>query len=341
MAKINASGEWEWATAAGDIDSNPAFSDEALAIVTNECGDSYVTGYIGGTSPFLFGELQTIEKTFGNLTVEVIDLYDVFIAKINKDGRWVWAQRAGGIAVNDQFTSFDSTQERGTGIDLDCHGNVYVTGSYFTEPFNDPESNADVINPHFGRFNLFSDTQGSDGFVAKLTPDGNWQWVRRLGSDDNNFNQDLSVDCYGNIYTIGTFNGDLSFFDEDGSVNVTQDNGTDDLHVAKISSTMNLNMGFLKENATEDDVVEVFFPGGVVSDPMFSNLLPGHTYYVGCNCRLTTCCKCAVQHVGFACDANRILTGVSNPCDAKDCCNSLAPGSYPYVLNGNYGSGGN
>ncbi|MCX6410212.1 MAG: hypothetical protein NT143_07230, partial [Actinobacteria bacterium] len=77
-AKMNADGTWAWATNAGGTGY-----DYGKAISALPDGSSIVTGYFADTA------------TFGSTTLTSAGIYDVFTAKMNADGTWAWATKAG------------------------------------------------------------------------------------------------------------------------------------------------------------------------------------------------------------------------------------------------------
>ena len=102
LAKLNASGVYQWVVKAGG-----AGSDRPISIKTDGSGDSYITGFFYGTA------------TFGSTSITSSGLQDVFIAKYDNAGNCAWAKRAGG-----------SLGDIGNGITVDNSGNVIVTGEF-------------------------------------------------------------------------------------------------------------------------------------------------------------------------------------------------------------------
>jgi len=131
VAKLNASGTWQWVTQAGN--SGPIGSGEG--IVADNAGNCYVTGYFKGNGHF--GE-NPVESSSNSI--------DVFIAKINSSGTWQWANRAGG-----------GSDEIGKDIDVDSTGNCFVTGHFRG------------FNSIFGSTSFVSRGE-EDVFVSKLSP---------------------------------------------------------------------------------------------------------------------------------------------------------------------------
>ncbi|MCK4360004.1 MAG: SBBP repeat-containing protein [Candidatus Cloacimonetes bacterium] len=186
--------EWQWATQAGGTNS-----DGGKAITIDAAGNSYVTGTFRETA------------TFGSYSLTSSGYLDIFVAKMDEDGNWLWATRAGG-------GSWD--WDCGCGITIDDAGNSYVTGG-----FNGTAS-----------FGSFSITSGGDDdiFVAKMDANGNWQWATRAGGTYIDFGYGITIDNAGNSYVTGTFAYTASF----GSFSLTS-SGDADIFVAKMDATGN------------------------------------------------------------------------------------------------------
>ncbi|MCP3669477.1 MAG: hypothetical protein GY814_03385, partial [Gammaproteobacteria bacterium] len=83
VAKIDASGTYEWVTQAGGTNSDYGYGVSVLAD-----GSSIVTGYFQGTA------------TFGSTTFTSAGSYDVFVAKLDASGTYDWESDAGGTSVD-------------------------------------------------------------------------------------------------------------------------------------------------------------------------------------------------------------------------------------------------
>ena len=175
VAKLDSSGDWLWAKrAGGSTDSNVG-----IGIAVDSSFNAYVTGYFTGSS-----------ADFGNTTLNSSGSSDVFVAKLDSSGDWLWAKRAGGAAVDD-----------GSGIAVDSSGNAYLTGGFFG-------SSADFGNTTLSK----SNSSRSDVFVAKLDSSGDWLWAKRAGGSVNDLGYGIAVDSSGNAYVIGYFQGLLADF---------------------------------------------------------------------------------------------------------------------------------
>ena len=195
-AKLDPNGNWLWAVQAGGTDSD--FGNE-IALDSN--GNAYVTGEFGGTA------------TFGSHTLTASRGIDFFIAKLNSDGNWLWAVKAGGIYSG-----------KGSGIAVDGSGNAWVTG-YFKGTAT------------FGNHTLTSEGVASrDIFVARLSSSGNWLWVVQAGGIDGDEGYGIALDDSGYAYVTGHFTNTATF----GSHTLTA-SGSDrsDVFVSKLSSSGN------------------------------------------------------------------------------------------------------
>lgn len=161
--------QWLWATRAG----SPA-DNEAFRVSVDSSGNSYVTGYFSGIADF-----GTIQLTGGGGN-------DIFVAKLDPNGNWLWAKRAGGSGMDFSY-----------GICSDSAGNSYITG-YFRN------------TAIFGGTTLTSAGQ-EDAFIAKLDTNGNWIWALRAGGTGLDVGARLATDSAGNILFTGSY-GPTAFF---------------------------------------------------------------------------------------------------------------------------------
>ncbi len=183
---------WLWAKNAGGISEDWSYN-----IAVDVSGNSYITGYFKGSA------------TFGSTNLTSKGCIDIFIAKLDSSGNWLWAKKAGG-------TDWDG----GLGITVDASGNIYVTG-YFAD------------SAIFGSTTL-TGNEGDNIFVAKLDSNGNWLWVKKAGGTGYDRGIGIAVDASGNSYVNGDFSGTVTF----GSTTLTS-KGNSDIFVAKLDSSGN------------------------------------------------------------------------------------------------------
>lgn len=165
VGKLNPSGTWLWAQKAGGSELHDA--SEGLGIAADSSGSPYITGYYTGAGQF------------GSISLPNSGGEDMFTAKLNTNGAWLWARHAGGQG-NDE----------GRSIALDSNSNAYVTGFFHgTAQFGNT-----VLQSH----------GGADAFVLKSNPSGSMQWVRGAGnSGTDDIGYGIALDSSGNAYVTG------------------------------------------------------------------------------------------------------------------------------------------
>src|SRR5262249_49941950 len=139
-------------------------------VSVDAAGNVYVSGWFSDTATLAGDSFTSTGRTDG------------LVAKFNAVGVLQWAQVITGAGYGDPW-----------GITVDARGNVYATGS-FTETVT------------IGSQTLTS-RGDSDGFLAKLDPSGQIQWVRQFGGTGHDYMGDVGVDAAGNVYTTGSFVG--------------------------------------------------------------------------------------------------------------------------------------
>lgn len=133
-------------------------------------------------------------------------------------------------------------------ITRDAAGNIYTTGAF--------TSGAGGIDfdPGVGVFNLISGG-GTDVFISKLDPNGNFVWALRFGGTGTQIGQHITLDPLGNIYVAGYFRG-APDFDPSAGVFTIATTGNDDTFMVKLDPSGNFiwakNIG---GSASSDDRV--------------------------------------------------------------------------------------
>lgn len=165
LAKLDPTGAHLWSKRIGDANT------AGLSVALDGSGNVYVTGYFGGS------------LDFGGSTIQSTSSKDIFVAKLDANGNYVWG-RGFGRAV-------------GQSVAADSSGNVLVTGSL--------NGTAD-----FGGGPLVS-AGGTDVFVAKLDGNGGHLWSRRFGDSANQGALGVVVDSSDNAVITGYFSGTIDF----------------------------------------------------------------------------------------------------------------------------------
>ncbi len=209
VSKLDSSGNFVWARALGGSDVNLASS-----VALDATGNVWVTGRFRGTADF--------DPGTGTFDVTSAGSNDVFVAKLNAAGNFVWAGGIGGATSGDTAGA----------IAVDSAGNVVLTGAF--------QGTAD-FDPSSATSNLNAAGNSIDIFVCKLDSSGRLIWARDMGGSSatgNDTGYGIALDAADNIYTTGHFysSGD---FDPGPNVYTLTSAGTFDIFVSKLDSAGN------------------------------------------------------------------------------------------------------
>lgn len=210
-----------WGNSAGS-----ASSDESRCVAVDGSDYSYYSGYFTGTVDFDPGAgTQNLTSQGGR---------DIYIAKYDPNGAFVWATRIGG--TNNEF---------GTSIKVDGSGNIYLTGNF--------RGTVD-FDPGAGVANLVANGLWEDVFVAKYNNSGSYQWAFKIGSNMTDNGLSLVLDGSSNVYVAGNFYGTTDFNPGAGNYNLTPNTDGNIVYpagfVAKYNSSGTFEWAF-KINSTK------------------------------------------------------------------------------------------
>jgi hypothetical protein len=193
LAKLNGQGVWQWAISA----STPS-SDVAGKLALDSQGNIYVAGAVWGSA------------TFGTITPTAYNYYDLFVAKANSAGTWLWVQIGGG-----------SGDDKAYDIAVDADSNVYVVGSV-------------MGSATFGTFSFSSNHY--DVLVAKLNSSGVYQWISRSSGTSPEYGHSIALDPSGAIYVGGYYYNDGYFAPLFGNISPVE-LGTQTMFVGRMNSS--------------------------------------------------------------------------------------------------------
>lgn len=187
--------------------------DTIRDVATDGQGNIIITG---GTASSNF------PATAGSFDTSFNGVHDVFVAKLDPSGAIIWVTLIGGPEY-----------DRAYAVEIDSLGFVYVAGRAgqgFPTSLGclQPSFAGDVVpNPVYKQ---------QDGFIAKLSPDGDRiVWSTYFGSDGRDFVRDLAVDGPGNVY-IGVSDVSRSHPHVTSGAFQTSLSGPSDGIVARLSS---------------------------------------------------------------------------------------------------------
>lgn len=198
LAKASSSGEWLWAKMVGG--QNETYSK---SIQSTPDGGVAVAGMF--YSPSISFDSHSIYNTNTSQS-------DIFVAKTDADGNWLWANSAGG-------TEWDSAQD----LVISSDGMLNVVGDY-----ND--------QAQFGNHAL-SSTANDSVFISTIS-EINGTWMSALSLESNLYVTltGIGVGLDNSITITGNFAGSMDFGVETLE---SVDNDAEDLFVAKLDSDSN------------------------------------------------------------------------------------------------------
>ena len=161
VARYSQVGTLIWVEAAGS-----ARSDTAAGIAVDESGNIYITGTFAG------------EAGFGAITLQSQNTSDdVFVAKLNSNGGWIWAKRAGGPRT-DQVAGIGVIPGTTTTIPQ-TPATVVIGGAYrcrFEIAVPDPNGTGTLVEA-LGAANCADQIYLDQHYLAAIDSDGNWRWA--------------------------------------------------------------------------------------------------------------------------------------------------------------------
>ncbi len=199
VAKITADGLWEWATPACG-----SGSDIGRGVAVHSDGSAIITGYFMDEATF---SATTLNATFS-------EGRKLFVAKVTASGQWEWAIQAGG-----------NGDDRGEGVALLNNGSAIITGHFGGATFSPTTSNSAIT---------FTSAGGDDVFVAKVTPNGLWEWVTQAGGSGEDRGGGVAVLHDDSVLIAGRFAATATFGTQ--TLIGTGTNNSSDIFLAKITA---------------------------------------------------------------------------------------------------------
>jgi len=192
VASLDASGKWQWVLTPGSTGQ-----DASMDLAVGKNGQLYLAGFF--EKSILFGSHKITSR--GRL--------DIFVAKIDPKGKWLWATAAGSPG-----------HDIGVGIAVDRQDRVFVAGQFSG-------------STKFGGSALA--TNNTDIFVAQVDANtGGWLWARKAGGSGYDTVSQFALDAKSHLLLTGNFKSPASF----GNTNLTPSTANDtDLFVWKTHSS--------------------------------------------------------------------------------------------------------
>lgn len=245
VLKLDSDGNFLWVKQFG-----AANWDQIESIAVDDNGDIYTTGRFVFTVDFDPGpgvyNLDASNGTTNNSS-------DIFVQKLDANGDFLWAHDFGA-----------NNYDRGNAVAIDANGDVYFAGYFLATVDFDPGPGVESFNGSQG-----------DGYLLKLTPNGEFIWVKTIrGSSSQNINA-IVLDTAGMIYLAGNCSSSFTDFDPGPATYNPPSFGNSDAFVEKLDSLGNFvwahrfgGPGYDYANAIDIDADGNVYTTGKFTDSM-------------------------------------------------------------------------
>ena len=173
-------------------------------------GHIYLSGAFAGSISFSSNSGTCSASSAGTSTDAA------FVAKFDSSGACIWIQ---------QGTSMESDDSWGEGIAVTPSGEVFFTGHFH-----------DSITFGWSGNTTFTSLGGYDGFIAKLSTNGTWEWIIQISSQTHIEARDIAVDSSGVSYAVGNFQASVTATGQNPN-SALSSLGNKDVYVYAISDT--------------------------------------------------------------------------------------------------------
>ena len=187
VAKLDPNGKHLWSKRFGDAGQFQV----AQAVAVDAQGNIVLAGEFDGTVSFGGGAITTAGES------------DIFVAKLDPDGKHVWSKRFGDV----------SDGQKARSITVDKTGAVLVAGEL-----------AGVVD--FGGGPLTA-TGGADAFVSKFDASGKHLWSQRYGGVGKTTAASVKTDASNNVVLVGDFGFTVDFSGSGNDAGVDASTSTD------------------------------------------------------------------------------------------------------------------
>lgn len=182
FAKYNIAGELIFAKNIGGVDL-----DAGSQITTDNLGNILVTGGFRTSADFDPGPGNSTLNTAG-----INSLTDIFFAKYDANGNYLWAKSLGG-----------NNNDMPGGLAIDNSNNIFLCGTIRDLIDFDPGTNTILLGP--------TPVGGEDFFLAGYNPNGDYLWAQVSGGSSFDFGTHITINNENEIYLSGRFAGTVDF----------------------------------------------------------------------------------------------------------------------------------
>ncbi len=199
LLKMNPSGNFIWGKCEGDYGNEVASS-----VATDRAGNVYIAG-----------EYNSATMTFGTSAITSQGDYDLFVAKYDSSGNFLWVKTSGGIWLDAALA-----------LATDTFCNVFLGGWFGSDSIP------------FGQIMLMNSNGSTyDYFLVKLDSSGQSVWAKNGYSPGRKDIRQIRTDEEGNVYFTGIHQCNPLVFGNDTLQNADSTLQTNDIFLAKCNSS--------------------------------------------------------------------------------------------------------
>lgn len=214
LLKFSPMGQLLWSFTFGG-----AGDDRANCITIDDQENIYLAGLFQGTADFDPAPGVVLDITSQGSS-------DIYILKLDQNGSLIWVKTIGDYGGGTDPQSAE-------GVAIDPAGNVLVTGVYKGIADFDPGvgiAEEEPVNDNF-----------FDVFILKLDTDGNFIWVKSVGSDLDDESKAIDTDSEGNSYIIGRYLSTADFDPDDIATFNVSAGGYKDIFILRLTPDGNFS----------------------------------------------------------------------------------------------------
>jgi len=293
ITKYDANGNVLWVKSAGG-----SSDDDSWSVSTDKNGNVFVAGDF--FSPIL---------SVGTTTLTNAGWNDIFIAKYDASGNFLWAKSVGG-----------SSYDFGSSVSSDPSGNVFLTGRF--------ESPAIT----FGS-TILTNTHSMNMYISKYDANGNVLWAKSAGGTSSSDGTSVSADAGGNVFLTGNFSDTITI----GLDTLSYPAAGYPIYIAKYDSNGNVvcasaleSGGYGWVSVSVDPFGEAYIGGGFNINPFIIGKDTLHCAYGGPNNSSVFVAK----YICICSNSTAIVTGNTTICSGKnDVLTAINSGGVNYLWN--------
>ncbi|WP_163517233.1 T9SS type A sorting domain-containing protein [Gelidibacter japonicus] len=179
-------------------------------VVVNDVGEIYVVG--------LFSKTMTLDTDSGTTALVSSGNFDAFVLKLDANGNLIWGQAFGSFG-----------RDEAKDIVIDHNGDLLITGGFLrTVDFDNSDNVAELTS--------FS-SDNPDIFLIKLSPEGNFIWVKQFGGTGEDYVESMTLGQSGAIYMTGYYKRGTADFDPGPGTFILPNSGIfDKIFVLKLTA---------------------------------------------------------------------------------------------------------